>query len=187
MTHEHCTRVGDLVRAELNVFQTHMAKHKWFRHITDDAEALKSINDEYGPFVRDMFCRFACPDRKDCELMLRGVPSGTPERTIVEQWDSCKEELKEAQECIELLVKIVPVSELCIPASAEHPHGRSLRAQDYIKAVKLGKLRKKFYNQEAAMALAEERMNNLALEIRELEQEIARESSSDNGELREDP
>jgi hypothetical protein len=71
--HEHCTRVGDLVRAELSVIMSHIEKHKWFRHIEDDNEALKSFNDEFGPLLRDMFCRFACEDRHDCKLMLKGL------------------------------------------------------------------------------------------------------------------
>jgi len=71
--HKKCTRVGDLAQAELNVIQSHISKHKWYRHIQDDTEALKSFNDEFGPMLRDMYCRFACGDRHDCELMLRGL------------------------------------------------------------------------------------------------------------------
>jgi len=71
--HDYCTRAGELGRAEMSVIQSHIAKHKWYRHIEGDLDALMSFNEEFGPLLRDMFCRFACEDRHDCELMLKGL------------------------------------------------------------------------------------------------------------------
>ena len=68
--HEDCTRVGELTKAEVNIILSHLERHKWFRHIENEDEAIISFNDEFGPILRDMYCRFACPDRADCKLML---------------------------------------------------------------------------------------------------------------------
>ena len=87
--HSSCTRVRDLTIAEMNVFLSHIDRHKWFRHL-DDSDAMESLNDEYGAFIRDMFCRFACLDRHDCELMLKGLQSSPVERDAMRQvreWD----------------------------------------------------------------------------------------------------
>jgi len=70
--HKHCTRVGDLTKAEIDVIKSHLEKHKWYRGIQNDEEALMSFNEEFGPILRDMYCRYGCPDREDCEVMLKG-------------------------------------------------------------------------------------------------------------------
>lgn len=69
--HEHCTRVSDLTKAEMDVILNHIDNHKWYRMIQDDNEALKSFNDEFGPLLRDMYCRHACQDREECQLILK--------------------------------------------------------------------------------------------------------------------
>lgn len=120
--HNHCTRVKDLCLAEINVFNKHLSNHKWFRDIQDDTEAIQSMNEEYGVFLRDMFCRFTCPDRKDCEIMLEDLPPGSFDRIVVEQWDACKQELEIARKKIDQLDNLVKnLSSGCINSGSKPP------------------------------------------------------------------
>jgi hypothetical protein len=65
---EGCKHLNDLLKTEIPIFKRHLQRHKWFRHIQDDNEALISFINEYGFICREMFCGYICPSKDECKL-----------------------------------------------------------------------------------------------------------------------
>ncbi len=78
MTIEKCVKLRVLNAAEINVIKRHVSRHKWFRHIPTETEAISSFLDEFGPIMREMFCE-SCGFYKECEPYQEYLKENYPE------------------------------------------------------------------------------------------------------------
>jgi hypothetical protein len=63
-----CVHLVEFMRAESEVIYKHLEAHKWYQHLEKDVDALIDFNEKYGWLMREMYCRYACPDRDKCLL-----------------------------------------------------------------------------------------------------------------------
>ena len=63
-----CTHSKELIKAELEIINRHLAQHKWFQHIENDDEAIMDFVEKYGWLMREFYCEYVCPDRDKCDL-----------------------------------------------------------------------------------------------------------------------
>jgi hypothetical protein len=50
----------------MTVLLKHLANHKWFRGIPDEAHGRRDFEERYRWLIEEMFCDFACKDRHLC-------------------------------------------------------------------------------------------------------------------------
>jgi hypothetical protein len=62
-----CTRTKDVLEAEMSVIKKHLSKHKWYRHIIDENEAVAAFVWEYAWLMRETFCGKLCPEKERCQ------------------------------------------------------------------------------------------------------------------------
>lgn len=74
-TKHDCDHVKQFNQLQKEVMIKHLAKHKWYRHIQDDNEAIFSFINEFGGIMREVYCR-TCDHKENCaayeELIERG-------------------------------------------------------------------------------------------------------------------
>ena len=63
-----CTHLNDLLATEIPCIQEHLANHKWYRHIQDDEEAMSSFIQEYGEYMKRVYCSTLCPVSCSCDI-----------------------------------------------------------------------------------------------------------------------
>jgi len=70
-----CCRTKDIVDAEREVIQRHLDRHKWFKHIVDEDDAIIDFIWSYAWLMRETFCGRLCEDHEQCDAS-RGFRSG---------------------------------------------------------------------------------------------------------------
>lgn len=74
-TKHDCERVKEFNLLQKEIMIKHLSKHKWYRHIENDNEAIFSFINEFGGLMREVYCR-TCPLKEDCaayeEIIERG-------------------------------------------------------------------------------------------------------------------
>ena len=66
--HRNCTHLNDILKAEIPIIKEHLKDHKWYQHIQDDTQTQIDFIERYGFIMREMYCRYVCKDRDNCEL-----------------------------------------------------------------------------------------------------------------------
>jgi len=69
-----CKHLNDIIKAEIPIVMRHLQEHKWYHHIEDDTKAQIDFIDKYGFIMREFYCGYVCPGRKDCELAQKYLP-----------------------------------------------------------------------------------------------------------------
>jgi hypothetical protein len=65
-----CSRLKDLLDAEIPIIEKHLETHKWLRQISDPSQGIIDFIEQYGWLMRDMYCHSACPDGINCSKIL---------------------------------------------------------------------------------------------------------------------
>lgn len=63
-----CQKLQDILQIQLEIIQRHIDKHKWFRGIKNEDEAVLDFIDKYGFIMREFYCSRICDNRFDCEI-----------------------------------------------------------------------------------------------------------------------
>ncbi len=62
-----CKHLEDLIKAEIPIIKRHIEKHKWYRMMADENEAVGDFIEKYGFIMREMWCKYICKDREECD------------------------------------------------------------------------------------------------------------------------
>lgn len=73
-----CTHLDEFLSAEMETIKEHISNHKWYRHIQDDEEAVSSFIQEYGQYMREVYCSSLCSSNKQCNLYSKEPHSNEP-------------------------------------------------------------------------------------------------------------
>lgn len=65
---DHCVHLQEFLKAQREILLRHIDEHMWCRHIADDQEGKDDFLNVFGWLMRELFCGYACPDRKDCQI-----------------------------------------------------------------------------------------------------------------------
>ena len=63
-----CEKLQDILQIQLEIIQRHIDKHKWFRGIKNEDDAVLDFIDKYGFIMREFYCSRICDNRLDCEV-----------------------------------------------------------------------------------------------------------------------
>ena len=69
MANEPCVHLVEFLRCEMDVMERHLANHKWFNKIPDEADGIADFISKYGWLMRDLYCRYACELRSTCTVL----------------------------------------------------------------------------------------------------------------------
>jgi len=71
---KECQRIGDILKAQIDIIERHIDQHKWFHHIENKEEAVADFIEKYGFIMREYYCSRICEDGFKCEIALRYNP-----------------------------------------------------------------------------------------------------------------
>lgn len=63
-----CTHLEDILKAEVPLIKRHIERHKWFKHIGNENDAMIDFIEMYGFIMREFYCTYVCDERKSCNL-----------------------------------------------------------------------------------------------------------------------
>ena len=69
-----CEKLQDILQIQLEIIERHIDKHKWFRGIKNEDEAVLDFIGKYGFIMREFYCSRICEKRFDCEVAQEFVP-----------------------------------------------------------------------------------------------------------------
>ncbi len=69
-----CSRIKDILDAQIDIIERHVDQHKWFQQIEDRNEAIRDFIEKYGFIMREFYCSRICEDRFDCVLAQKYNP-----------------------------------------------------------------------------------------------------------------
>ncbi|MCK9428725.1 MAG: hypothetical protein M0R17_01775 [Candidatus Omnitrophica bacterium] len=69
-----CNRLSELLRVQAYVIQRNLPVHKWLKHIPDEEHGAIDFVETFGFLVRELYCGYTCPDRKDCDIAKEFLP-----------------------------------------------------------------------------------------------------------------
>lgn len=64
---QSCSRLKELLDAEIPIIVKHLETHRWLRHSSDASHGMINVLEQHGWLMRDMYCSTACPDRSRCD------------------------------------------------------------------------------------------------------------------------
>jgi len=79
-----CTQIKQLLAAQIQIIREHIAEHKWYRHLKSENEAIIAFVDEYGFIMREMYCRYVCPNRFECKWAEVFIAKNKPTTFVIE-------------------------------------------------------------------------------------------------------
>ena len=65
---DKCIHLEELLKCQTDLIIKHLARHKWFNEIPDEADGVADFIEKYGWLMRELYCGYACPDRDSCNL-----------------------------------------------------------------------------------------------------------------------
>ena len=68
MADQQCAHLADFLRCEVDIIERHLARHKWYNKIPNEAEGIADFIQKYGWLMRELYCGYTCPDRASCNL-----------------------------------------------------------------------------------------------------------------------
>ncbi len=69
-----CSRLKDILEAQIDIIERHVDDHKWFQQIEDRNEAVRDFVEKYGFIMREFYCSRICEERFNCLLAERYNP-----------------------------------------------------------------------------------------------------------------
>ena len=63
-----CRKTKDIIEAEREVIKRHLDRHKWFRHINDENQAVIDFVWSYAWLMMECYCGKLCKESKRCEF-----------------------------------------------------------------------------------------------------------------------
>jgi hypothetical protein len=63
----HCRRTKDIVAVEREVIMNHLERHKWFKGIQTEHEAVVDFIWSYAWLMRETFCAKLCEEGGECD------------------------------------------------------------------------------------------------------------------------
>ena len=63
-----CSRIKDILEAQIDIIERHVDDHKWFQQIEDRNEAIRDFIEKYGFIMREFYCSRVCEKRFGCLL-----------------------------------------------------------------------------------------------------------------------
>lgn len=64
---EHCIKLEDFVKEQVQIIQRHITKHQWYIHAPNKESAVADFIDKYGWIMREIFCDKVCEYSSRCE------------------------------------------------------------------------------------------------------------------------
>jgi len=69
-----CVRLNELLKVQELIIKRNLKVHKWLRHIPNEEQGAIDFIEHYGFIMREVYCGFACPYRKECEIAKEFLP-----------------------------------------------------------------------------------------------------------------
>ena len=69
-----CSRLKEILEAQIDIIERHVDNHKWFMQIEDRNEAIGDFIEKYGFIMREFYCSRICDERFTCEVASRYNP-----------------------------------------------------------------------------------------------------------------
>ena len=69
-----CSRLKEILDAQIDIIERHVDKHKWFKQIEDRNEAIRDFIEKYGFIMREFYCSRICEERFTCEVASQYKP-----------------------------------------------------------------------------------------------------------------
>jgi len=66
----NCIHLQEFMTAQQEIMQKHIDAHKWLRGIPNEHEAIIDFANDYAWLMREMFCRYGCPDKDKCVISM---------------------------------------------------------------------------------------------------------------------
>ncbi|MBN1904857.1 MAG: hypothetical protein JW927_07150 [Deltaproteobacteria bacterium] len=63
-----CSRLKEILEAQIEIIERHVDDHKWFMQIADRNEATRDFIEKYGFIMREFYCSRVCEQRFTCEI-----------------------------------------------------------------------------------------------------------------------
>jgi hypothetical protein len=69
-----CDRLSELLKVQAYVIRRNLPMHKWLKHILDEELGAIDFVETFGFIIREIYCGYTCPDRKDCDIAKEFLP-----------------------------------------------------------------------------------------------------------------
>ena len=69
-----CSRLKEILEAQIDIIERHVDDHKWFLHIEDRNEAIRDFIEKYGFIMREFYCSRICEERFACKIASKYNP-----------------------------------------------------------------------------------------------------------------
>lgn len=66
-----CQHLGEYLTAQIKLIRRHLRRHKHFRQIAEDEDAIRDFVLKFNGEIRQVYCGFTCDYRADCDIAKR--------------------------------------------------------------------------------------------------------------------